>query len=413
MEINPAAATNASHGVLPLDVVFDILMRLPAKEICRFRAVCRHWRSLTSDPLFIEAHAARHPGPLIVASFDGDGEHVHLMDLSGHVVKRLPVADARKCLCSRLDLICVADMKWRHSVINPATGAVLHLPDAPPQGSCLDHSSSDEEVDWGDSVWQQDPEYSVFALGRVESTGEYKVLRIPCVDKTSRDIDDTSWLVCSVLTIVDGSCVTRWRSTKSPDLPIDMDSGVVVGGSVYYFLSDEYETELQKDISEGHDIVEPHFIASFDLETEKWTTIPGPCPVDGDYGSSDDGEDVEYNDMWSESTMTELNGYLVLVHERDTENHVWAKKYSIQAPRSVITTTNIGWVKPLLLLDDGRIAIFLRDMGVLLLYDPTADVFSKVHTRRLGAVGLYTGSLLNSQNIAKQQSIAEAGDLIS
>ncbi|CAN6171596.1 unnamed protein product, partial [Urochloa humidicola] len=54
----PAAASNA--GVLPADVLFDVLLRLPAKELCRLRAVCRAWRSLTFDPLFAVAHAAWH-----------------------------------------------------------------------------------------------------------------------------------------------------------------------------------------------------------------------------------------------------------------------------------------------------------------------------------------------------------------
>ncbi|KAF8696783.1 hypothetical protein HU200_036416 [Digitaria exilis] len=39
----------------------EILLRLPADALCRLRLVCRPWRSLTSDPSFARAHAARHP----------------------------------------------------------------------------------------------------------------------------------------------------------------------------------------------------------------------------------------------------------------------------------------------------------------------------------------------------------------
>ena len=46
-----AAASNA--GVLPPDLLSDVLLLLPAKELCRLRAVCRSWRSLTFDPLFV------------------------------------------------------------------------------------------------------------------------------------------------------------------------------------------------------------------------------------------------------------------------------------------------------------------------------------------------------------------------
>ncbi|CAL4897534.1 unnamed protein product [Urochloa decumbens] len=43
---------DGNYGVLPADVLYDILLRLPANHLCRLRLVCRSWRSLTSDPLF-------------------------------------------------------------------------------------------------------------------------------------------------------------------------------------------------------------------------------------------------------------------------------------------------------------------------------------------------------------------------
>ncbi|KAL6638459.1 hypothetical protein ACP70R_023954 [Stipagrostis hirtigluma subsp. patula] len=35
----------ANYGVLPLDILYDVLLRLPADELCRLRIVCRSWRS--------------------------------------------------------------------------------------------------------------------------------------------------------------------------------------------------------------------------------------------------------------------------------------------------------------------------------------------------------------------------------
>ncbi|KAL6643959.1 hypothetical protein ACP70R_018725 [Stipagrostis hirtigluma subsp. patula] len=54
----PLAAA-ADDGVLPTDVLREVLLRLPAKALCRLRLVCRSWRSLTSDPLFAAAHYVR------------------------------------------------------------------------------------------------------------------------------------------------------------------------------------------------------------------------------------------------------------------------------------------------------------------------------------------------------------------
>ncbi|CAN6330006.1 unnamed protein product [Urochloa humidicola] len=52
----------ANYGVLPADVLYDILLLLPANELCRLRLVCRRsWRSLTSDLLLIR-QGPRTPG---------------------------------------------------------------------------------------------------------------------------------------------------------------------------------------------------------------------------------------------------------------------------------------------------------------------------------------------------------------
>jgi hypothetical protein len=114
--------------------------------------------------------------------------------------------------------------------------------------------------------------------------------------------------------------------------------------------------------------------------------------------------------LYYESTLAGLNGYLVVVHYRggffettdlwfltDVENRQWEKKYSICA-QSVLRPEEFA--KPLLLLDDGRIVIFLGAKGVLLLYDPMNNVVAEVGTKRLaiGGVAMYVGSLLSLQS---------------
>nr|XP_051211003.1 F-box protein At5g49610-like [Lolium perenne] len=42
--------------MLPADVVDEILLRLPAKSIARFRAACKSWHALFSDRVFLRAH---------------------------------------------------------------------------------------------------------------------------------------------------------------------------------------------------------------------------------------------------------------------------------------------------------------------------------------------------------------------
>uniref|UniRef100_A0A0E0NVI4 F-box domain-containing protein n=1 Tax=Oryza rufipogon TaxID=4529 RepID=A0A0E0NVI4_ORYRU len=49
----------ATAGALPDDLLDEILLRMPARSILRCRAVCKAWRSRTSHPYFLRAHAAR------------------------------------------------------------------------------------------------------------------------------------------------------------------------------------------------------------------------------------------------------------------------------------------------------------------------------------------------------------------
>jgi len=117
--------------VLPPDLLFDVLLRLPAKELCRLRAVCRSWRSLTFDPLFVGEHAARHP--LFLANFRDDRARVHVVDLSGNVVKVIPNPDGDRLLPTRLDLACAATAvhifriweDWRYRRVQGATDVQL------------------------------------------------------------------------------------------------------------------------------------------------------------------------------------------------------------------------------------------------------------------------------------------------
>ena len=119
-------------GELPRDALYDILLRLPAKDVCRLRAVSPSWRSLTLDPLFVKAHAARHPGPLLATTFvDGESRGVSIVDLlSGDVIKRIRTSGPDlRVPRTRLDRVCLVG--GRHplgvpvTLLDPATGAVI------------------------------------------------------------------------------------------------------------------------------------------------------------------------------------------------------------------------------------------------------------------------------------------------
>ncbi|CAN6165479.1 unnamed protein product [Urochloa humidicola] len=99
-KLHALAVTN--DGVLPTDVLYEVLLHLPVDILCRFRLVCRSWRSLTSDPTFAKAHSFRHPIIVGVRSVSGtwsnhDCEFQFVDALSGNTVKRIrPCHNARQ-----------------------------------------------------------------------------------------------------------------------------------------------------------------------------------------------------------------------------------------------------------------------------------------------------------------------------
>lgn len=56
--------TPARH--LTEDIHEEILLRLPAKSVLRFRAVCKAWRRIAADPRFLAAHARRRPAQAVL-----------------------------------------------------------------------------------------------------------------------------------------------------------------------------------------------------------------------------------------------------------------------------------------------------------------------------------------------------------
>ncbi|CAN6203382.1 unnamed protein product [Urochloa humidicola] len=156
-----------TNVILPMDVLYEILLRAPARPLCCFRAVCRSWRSLLSDPPFAAAHAARHRGdpPLLAVCAAGE---IRLLDMvSGHAVKRVNVTHSSllQHMVPHQDLVLLHD----HDVIghdrplrvlDPATGAVSFLPES------NDGLSSSFVLGRAVSSIGEDGEYKVLALDR-------------------------------------------------------------------------------------------------------------------------------------------------------------------------------------------------------------------------------------------------------
>uniref|UniRef100_A0A453LFZ9 F-box domain-containing protein n=1 Tax=Aegilops tauschii subsp. strangulata TaxID=200361 RepID=A0A453LFZ9_AEGTS len=416
-EPRPRPAASFS-GDLPEDALYEVLLRIPAKELCRLRAVCPAWRALTSDPPFVAAHMSRHrtAAPLLAIAYRDDSEvnGVAISDLSGNVVRRIPVTgyeivmvnqsgdavrrisskdehDSIRVVRSRLDLVCFHWNVYSRTfwVLNPVTGATLDLPMG--HSKELEHELEVQGRKWGCHVeW--------CAFGKVSSTREYKALRICSI----RDRQ-----VCEVITF-DDTNHGSWRRKQDPPSRIctGLQMRCVVVDEVVYFLMDFHYTYFETGVI----AIEPGSIASFNLEKEEWGVLPGPEQVKR---FVQENKKYSYSQLELQLSLAELNGCLVVVHNihkvsmdlwflTDFEKGIWVKKYSL--PSHV---ARLFWY-PFLMLDDGR--IFFSGMdgleglltggkegeGFLQSYDPRNDTYAdELELRDPRSIGIYTGSVLS------------------
>ncbi|VAH74648.1 unnamed protein product [Triticum turgidum subsp. durum] len=377
----PKVSVAASNdGALPEDMLRHILVRLPTKTVCRFRAVCRSWRSLLTDPLFLAAHKSNHPGPLIVTCKSEMFERgaINIVDLSGHVVKRIAITmkDARMVRTRSLDLICVTGRKGCH-VINPATGDAFALP------SCRAKEHAHVEHFFPES----------FDFGQVVTTGEYKAVRCVSIDNSDHA---SSPMLCEVITLDDGRHA-RWRGKQGPPAPVtsNRNRSIVVNGVVYFLLDFLY---TRFTFSGGR--VKPGSMALFNLETEEWMGIvQGPTPVRS-FVQDSNGR-CGYFSLYLDLSVVNLDGFLVMAHNpegcsldlwflMDIEKCLWNKRHSLDfQPENL-------FAQPLEILNDGK--IILSASGSLRHYDPITKTYIDFEMRNSTSVGTYTGSLLSSES---------------
>ncbi|XP_062181774.1 F-box/kelch-repeat protein At3g23880-like [Phragmites australis] len=363
-------------GVLPLDAVYEILLRVPAKALCRLRTVSQLWRVLLSDPWFAAAHAARHPEPLFIAAYFDEllhAEIIDIMDLSGQIVKRVRVEKDDMVLRVAHDLVCVLKIvSGECQLLNPVTGAVHLLPNDLAEehtASRLNRSDYDDD--------------GMYLFGQVASMREYKVLRIlerMCYGKPAD--------LCEVCTL-DSGTDARWRAKQAPpDSFVYNDRNSVVIDGVVYLTS--WNAYLCRRFGQ---IFEQDWIIPFDLEKEEWMpNIQGPQVSFADNGA----------EILMQLTLANLNGSLAVVHGpapytdiwilMDFQKGLWVKQYSIHIERQ----EDLYAVHPLLVLDDGRIVIHREGKGLLQIHDPRTNTSTNlVEKRHCDAISIYAGNLMS------------------
>ncbi|CAD6220871.1 unnamed protein product [Miscanthus lutarioriparius] len=345
----PLAPPNNGAAVLPTDDDGGQL-RPPTKLLGCLRTVGR---------------PTSKTNPLLVAAFysaaDISRVDVKLVDVaSGATVARLD-RQGNGHFGATGGLLCLVGTGGTAavSVLDPATGDVTSIP------AYADGNKTS----------------SAYVFGHVPATGEHKVLRVYTAGHGETKQS------CEILTLGGGGGgKQRWRTAPSPPVRVGTAPSrhwaVTRGGVAHFLIPQRAEYDV---------------IASFDMATEEWRPALLQCPLSSD----------KRNCCSDSLSLVELNGCLVFVHHdylsfsldmwvlTDLDRGTWLRVESL--PLGKVLRGGETMAKPLMVLDDGRIAFWVRGPNsVVRVYNPrTGGCEEVVNFGKLcSVVGLYRGSLL-------------------
>ncbi|KAK3004798.1 hypothetical protein RJ639_019931 [Escallonia herrerae] len=240
----------SSISDLPLNIVVDILSRLPTKTIIHCRCVCWTFHNIISDKYFANLHLLRSPGCLVIHHFNVDGftsaytvnelkEKPYRNSLQRNQLMKFDLKE--KFPNAKLHLVCSANgfLCLRESdthavcICNPVMREYVIPP--PP-----------EHTHW--NIWKVD-----YAFGYCPVTGQYKVVCLSGVEPHEPATRSSSYK----LEVEVYALGTRtWRNIGQFTHRLPGRSGVPVNGKIYWLVNAEGLREC------------PDSIWSFDFETE-------------------------------------------------------------------------------------------------------------------------------------------------
>ncbi|VYS48711.1 unnamed protein product [Arabidopsis thaliana] len=334
----------------PLDLILEILLRLPVKSVLRFRCVSKLWLSTTTDPYFTNSYEARSSTRPSLLMFFKNKDKLFVFTFPHH-------NQNSKELHSYSQHVDSYHIKYPKYCCFPFTESVHGL---------ISFRISTKPIIWNPTMRQflilPKPEkswkgLSVF-LGYDPVEGKHKLM---CMNR-----DNTSD-ECRVLTL--GSAQEKWRRIKTnlKHRSILRYYGQCINGVIYY----------QAYIDQMGFISNPT-IMSFEVRSEKFDTITLPSGSFANMLIPYQGRLACVN-----NTMDDVNGGITLWTLEDAEKHIWSCKLFL-APlahydRSLKTDFKLDGIT-----HAGEFiyvpSTFLKSFYVLY-FDPKKNSFRKVEFR--------------------------------
>ncbi|KAJ6423036.1 hypothetical protein OIU84_024044 [Salix udensis] len=317
---------------IPQELVAEILAKLPAKSLMRFRCVCRTWSSLIRDPFFVKLHqnqSLKKPcktGILVSSKHQLSNTYFVFADHEGKQSfeeDTISIPKSSNVLGFANGLACIVNDKYDLSVYNLSTHESISIPLPPQKVSFQDHLS----------------------FGFDPLANEYKIVKFRVHEKEQFEIFTLG--------------TKRWRRINRKHYNFygdmkwyDFKDPICVNGVVYWMV---------KSMAESLKI----HLHSFDVHGEKFQQVYVPGNV-----------------LCLFSDLIQVEGCLAVIQDsecrktfklkmlRDYRNNVWIQKIiDIQlSPKVVRYPTLAGTLGTgeILILDDnfsGFFRLFYSDMG--------------------------------------------------
>ncbi|XP_010550615.1 PREDICTED: putative F-box protein At3g16210 [Tarenaya hassleriana] len=248
------------------DLVEEILARVPAKDLLRFRRVCKRWKSLIQDKQFIKKHVSYSPTKFLYCAYNSSAKRHLVYEYKG--TRMLDNNHVRLFLhCN--GLICLCFWGKYLAVWNPALRELRKIEPATIKGSAL----------------------NMIGFGYDHSNDDHKIVLLTYRRSPSRPHHDFGR--AEVISLKTGSRVIDYPSYAF-DSHADPGGGTLVGNRIFWLVKDP----TNKD----------SFILSFDLVSHQFNRVS--CP-------STNARIVGYN-------LSVIRGHLCVVEYRVRELCIWS-----------------------------------------------------------------------------------------
>ncbi|KAL1214122.1 putative F-box protein [Cardamine amara subsp. amara] len=342
-----SSLSKSASSSLPVDLISEIFLKLPAKSILRFRSVSKLWSSITTNPYFTKSFESR---PNLLFFFKKDDKFFAFKISQDN---RNPSYELNSYSYSQpIDSYSITFPKGCTFTIN--TESVHGL-------ICFQKSGSSVLV-WNpsmrklplslrkpDKTWKR----ITFFLGYDPAEGKHKVVCMPN-DRASESDE------CRILTL--GSDQESWRMVKTnhKHLSFPYPNGQCINGVLYYRGS----------------IGSDHVIMSFDVRSEEFNVIK--LPWKGYWNAM---MMISYQGRLACIGSIDENSLLMWVLE-DAEKHEWSRRNFL--PLSHYDRHADKFFKLIGITNDGELIYVPKSVHEpfhVIYIDPIRQRFRKVHYR--------------------------------